>query len=31
MPVGADLTRKGAGSAIEHDPAKLATALRDLL
>ena len=28
MPVGADLTRPGAS---EHDPARLATALRDLL
>jgi uncharacterized cofD-like protein len=31
MPVGADLTRKVSGSATEHEPAKLATALRDLL
>ena len=31
MPVGADLTRRGAGQAVEHDPTKLAIALRDLL
>jgi uncharacterized cofD-like protein len=31
MPVGADLTHTVAGSATEHDPAKLAAALRDLL